>query len=99
MEEEKLSIKINLADRNYPLKIAVSDEERIRAAVRLINDKVAQYRQRYADRDLHDALAMAALQFVIKLLEQEDQQDAGLVAQQLFDLDTQLAQYLQEVGK
>ncbi len=98
MEEAKLSIKINLADRTYPLKIAASDEEKIRAAVRHLNDKVAQYRQRYANHDLHDALAMAALQFVIRLLEQEEQQhNTGLVVQQLFDLDTQLAQYLQEV--
>ncbi len=97
MEEEKLSIKINVADRYYPLKIAVSDEEKIRAAARRINDKVAQYRQRYVDRDMHDALSMATLQFVIKLIELEEKQDIAPAMQQLSDLDKLLAGYLQGV--
>jgi cell division protein ZapA len=97
MEEEKLSIKINVADRYYPLKIAISDEEKIRAAARRINDKVAQYRQRYADRDMHDALSMATLQFVIKLIEQEEKQDVDRVIKGFSELDKQLEEYLQSM--
>ncbi len=96
MEEERLSIKINVADRYYPLKIAVSDEEKIRAAARRINDKVAQYRQRYADRDMHDALSMAILQFVTRLIELEEKQDMRPVLEQLAGLDKELAVYLQQ---
>ncbi len=98
MEEEKLSIKINVADRYYPLKIAISDEEKIRAAARRINDKVAQYRQRYAERDMHDALSMATLQFVIKLIELEEKQEIAPVLQELTDLDRQMEEYLQQIG-
>jgi len=96
--EEKLSIKINVADRYYPLKIAASDEEKIRAAARRINDKVIQYRQRYADRDMHDALSMATMQFVIKLIELEEKQDVTPVMQDLIDLDKQMEEYLQQIG-
>ena len=96
--EEKLSIKINVADRYYPLKIAVSDEEKIRAAARRINDKVTQYRQRYAERDMHDALSMATMQFVIKLIELEEKQDVSPVMQDLIDLDKQMEEYLQRIG-
>ena len=70
--EEKLSIRVNVADRFYPLKIDRSDEEKIRKAAKLINEKVLQYKQRYSDKDLQDFLAMAALQFVIKLIESEN---------------------------
>lgn len=73
--EEKLSIKVNVADRYYPLKIERKDEEKIRRAARLINDKVLQYKQRYTDKDIQDFLAMAALQFVIKITEQEEKND------------------------
>ncbi len=38
--EDKLSIRVNVADRYYPLKIDRKDEERIRKAAKLINDKV-----------------------------------------------------------
>ena len=99
MEEEKLSIKVNVADRFYPLRIAMSDEEKIRSAARRINDKVVQYRQRYADRDMHDALSMATLQFVIKLIELEEKQTvAPSVLQDLADLDKQMEDYLQQIG-
>ncbi len=69
--EEKLSIRINIADRYYPLKIERDDEEKIRKAAKMINDKVFQYKTKYADKDIQDFLAMAALQFVIKLSEVE----------------------------
>src|SRR5512147_1601246 len=70
--DDKLSIKVNVADRYYPLKIERKDEEKIRKAARLINEKVLQYKQRYTDKDVQDFLAMAALQFVIKLTEEEE---------------------------
>ena len=62
------SIQISIADRYYPLKIAVQDEEKIRAAVKIINEKVDLYRKKYATRDIQDALSMALLQFVIRLI-------------------------------
>ncbi len=73
--DDKLSIKVNLAERYYPLKIDRDDEEKIRRAARLINEKVLQYKQKYADKDTQDFLAMAALQFVIKVMETEDQME------------------------
>ena len=38
----------------------------------MINEKVLQYKQRYTDKDVQDFLAMAALQYVIKLNEEEE---------------------------
>ena len=42
--DDKLSIRVNVADRYYPLRIDRNDEERIRLAAKLINDKVLQYK-------------------------------------------------------
>ncbi len=69
--DDKLSIRVNVADRYYPLKVNREDEEKIRKAARMINEKVLQYKQKYVDKDIQDFLAMAALQYVIKLLENE----------------------------
>ncbi|MDR3180432.1 MAG: cell division protein ZapA [Prevotellaceae bacterium] len=88
MEEGTLSIKVNVAEREYPFKITASGEERLRAAARRINEVVAQYRQRYPDRDMYDALAMTALQFVIKLKR---------VASEVTTLDEELEEYLQGI--
>ncbi|MGE5349820.1 MAG: cell division protein ZapA [Actinomycetota bacterium] len=73
--DDKLSIRVNVADRYYPLKVESENEERIRKAARLINEKVLQYKQRYVDKDTQDFLAMAALQYVIRLIEIEEKED------------------------
>ena len=70
--DDKLSIRVNVADRYYPLKVDLENEERIRKAARMINEKVQQYKLRYTDKDVQDFLAMAALQYVIKLTEEEE---------------------------
>ena len=40
-----LTIKINIADRYYPLKINRVDEHRVRKATSLVNIAVTKYRQ------------------------------------------------------
>jgi len=93
--DDKLSIRVNVADRYYPLKIERTEEERIRKAAKLINDKVLQYKQHYSDKDLQDFLGMAALQFVIKLLELEEKQDASPIVELARELDQQLSEILE----
>ena len=92
--DDKLSIKVNIADRYYPLKIERKDEEKIRKAARLINEKVLQYKQRYLDKDAQDFLAMAALQFVTKVLELEERFDTGPIEQQVKELSKELEEYI-----
>jgi len=70
--DDKLSIRVNVADRYYPLKVERESEEKIRKAARMINEKVLQYKQRYSDKDVQDFLAMASLQYVIRLTEEEE---------------------------
>jgi len=70
--DDKLSIRVNVADRYYPLKVEPENEEKIRKAARMINEKVLQYKQRYTDKDVQDFLAMASLQYVVKLTEEEE---------------------------
>ena len=92
--EDRLSIKVNVADRFYPLKIDSKDEEKIRKAARLINEKVLLYKQRYSDKDTQDFLAMAALQYVTKVLEYEQHDTNASWLQNLKELDDELAEYL-----
>lgn len=88
--DDKLSIRINIADRYYPLKIERTDEEKIRKAAKLINDKVLQYKQKYVDKDTQDFLAMAALQYVIRVLDTEDRNDIGPITSEIRELNEEL---------
>ena len=96
MTEEQLSIKVQVAERFYPLKIKRQDEEKIRKAAKLINDRVLQYKQRYTDKDAQDFMAMAALQFVINLLDCEQQQNVVSLEEELGSLSSELDELLKE---
>ena len=89
-----MSIKVQIAERFYPLKIKRKDEEKIRKAARLINDRILQYKQRYTDKDTQDFIAMAALQFVINLLDCEQQQNVVSLEKELVDLSSELDELL-----
>ena len=94
--DDKLSIRVNLVDRYYPLKIDRKDEEKISEAGKIINEKVLQYKQRYSDKDVQDFLAMAALQYVTKLIELEDNQDTSKLVESIKELNEELEVYLKE---
>lgn len=94
---EKLSIRVNIADRFYPLKVERKDEEKIRLAAKMINEKVQQYRKRYSDKDIQDVLAMTALQFVTKVIECEQKNTVTPLLNQLKDLDKELGEYIEKV--
>jgi len=92
--EDRLSIRVNVADRYYPLKIERKDEEKIRRAARMINEKVLQYKQRYTDKDVQDFLAMAALQFVIKVIDSEKNDDISPVFDGVKEIISELNEYI-----
>ena len=96
--DDKLSIRVNVAERYYPLKVDRSDEERVRKAARLINEKVLQYKQKYVDKDIQDFLAMAALQFVIRLIEEEEKVSGDKMPEALKEL-THIIESAMEVKK
>ena len=94
--DDKLSIRVNVADRYYPLKVESENEERIRKAARLINEKVLQYKQRYSDKDVQDFLAMASLQYVIKLNEDEERLISDKLPEALRELARKIDDVLEE---
>ena len=96
MDDNKLLIHINLAERQYPLRIDRSEEERIRKAARQINDKIIQYKQRHNDNDVQDFLAWTSLQYAIKILEIENRNNVAPLIEALDLLDKKLDNILEE---
>jgi cell division protein ZapA len=91
---DKLSIKVNIAERFYPLKVDKLDEEKIRKAAKEINEKIVLYKKRYTDKDDQDFLAMVALQFATKVVEKDMNTDTSLLMANLESLDNELKEYL-----
>lgn len=72
------------------------DEERIRKAAKIINDRVTQYKQKYSDKDDQDFLAMTTLQFVTRFLEAEEKIDDSEVVEGIKELSKNLSIYLEK---
>ena len=73
---EELSIKIKIADREYPMKVKHSDEERVRAASKLINERLKHYREEFGLDDKQDLLAMVAFDCLVDKLADEETSNA-----------------------
>ncbi len=68
----ELSIKIKIADREYPMKIDPDDEERIRKAGKIINDKLKHYAKHFGIDDKQDLLAMVAFDILADKSQKEE---------------------------
>ena len=60
---ELIPANIVIADRSYRLKIEPIEEELIRKTVKLINDKIFEYKENFAGEDMQDYVSMALLWF------------------------------------
>ncbi|HWD87934.1 MAG TPA: cell division protein ZapA [Mucilaginibacter sp.] len=91
----EISIKINIADRVYPLKVNMEEEEIIRRAAKLINDRIREYQENYAVRDKQDLLSMAVLHYATSSLKAEKKvmtEDSD-VADKVYQLDGMLSDF------
>lgn len=76
--DEKLKIKISVADRVYPLTVDPSQEEGLRSASKKIDTMIRQFEENYAVRDKQDVLAMCALQFAAQVEQKQLDKSANL---------------------
>lgn len=96
--DNKLKIKISIADRVYPLNVELSQEEGLRSASKKIDTMIKQFEENYAVRDKQDVLAMCALQFAAQT---EQKQIDGAIndevaIERIKKINALLDQYLQD---
>lgn len=72
---DKLSIKLKIWDREYPMKVLPEEEEQIRKAGKLINDKIKEYREKFGIDDKQDLLSMVAFDAVVEKMKTESSSD------------------------
>lgn len=58
---ELIPVNIVIADRTYRIKTLPADEEVIRKTVKLINDKIIEFKTQFAGKDMQDYIAMVII--------------------------------------
>lgn len=63
MTDQLIPVTIVIADRSYRIRVHPNDEEVVRKTVKIINDKIIEFKTKYAGKDMQDYVAMALLWF------------------------------------
>jgi cell division protein ZapA len=95
--DAKFTINLTIADKRYPLKIDRSEEELVRSAAKLVNDWLAEFRNRFkveeAGLELRDLLAMAACQIAMRALRAEQNDNVDTYSKSIERLDKELEEF------
>jgi hypothetical protein len=59
--EPLIPINVVIGDRTYRIKIDPKDEETVRGTVKIINDKIIEYKTQFAGKDMQDYIGMVVL--------------------------------------
>jgi cell division protein ZapA (FtsZ GTPase activity inhibitor) len=61
MMESLIPINILIGDRTYRIKVSPEHEEHVRKTVKIINEKVLEYRTSFAGKDMQDYISMVLI--------------------------------------
>lgn len=71
-ENNDVRINVVIAGRSYRLNIDKTDEEKVRKAAALINDRVEEYKKIFTDKDYLSWVSMACIQFATTVVKNEN---------------------------
>ncbi|MEQ9007173.1 MAG: cell division protein ZapA, partial [Ekhidna sp.] len=61
----------------YPMRVKAEDEERIRRAGKLLNEKIKNYQNQFGIDDTQDLVAMVAFDCLVEKLKREEVSEAS----------------------
>src|SRR3954449_5865367 len=67
--DELIPVNLTVADRTYRVRLSSSEEGIVRSSVKLINDKIAEFKSLYAGKDMQDYISMVLLWFATEQIK------------------------------
>lgn len=97
----EISLKVEVADSVYSLKVKGEEENSVKKAVELINHKIAELERQYAIKDKKDVLAMVALQLVSQLFQDKNhaEQELSTLRNVLAEVENMLRQHKEDLRR
>ncbi|HMH33505.1 MAG TPA: cell division protein ZapA [Puia sp.] len=71
--QDLIPINVVIGDRTYRVKIYPKDEEAVRKTLKIINDKIIEYKTQFAGKDMQDYIAMVVLWYATQAIASADQ--------------------------
>ena len=60
---ELIPVTVIIADRSYRIRIQPKDEEVLRKIIKIINEKIIEFKTEFAGKDMQDYVAMVLMWF------------------------------------
>jgi len=71
--QELIPINVLIGDRTYRVKIHPADEETVRKTLKIINDKILEFKTQFSGKDMQDYIAMVVLWYATQLPSSNEQ--------------------------
>ena len=91
---ELIPINILIGDRTYRIKTSPQDEEAIRRAIKMINDKIIEFKTQFAGKDMQDYIAMVMIWYATQTSSDNNPALEKEVADALTKMETHIDKVL-----
>ena len=93
--ETLIPVNILIGDRNYRIKVAPQDEEHVRKTVKIINEKVIEFKTNFAGKDMQDYVSMVLIWYATQQTSgTQNAANGEALLKALGKLDEQLSELL-----
>ena len=62
-DDQLIPINVVIADRSYRIKIEARDEEMVRSTMKMVNEKIVEFKTNFSGKDMQDYVSMVLLWF------------------------------------
>jgi hypothetical protein len=85
-----IPINIIIGDRSYRIKTSPEDEEQVRRSIKIINDKIIEFKTQYAGKDIQDYIAMVMIWYATQAPSENNSEFEKEMTEALLKIEEQL---------
>ncbi len=94
--ETLIPINIVIADRTYRVRVAPNDEEVVRKTLKMINDKIIDFKREFAGKDMQDYISMVILWYATQQQNAQELDSAKTLGDSLNKIETLLDKTIEQ---
>jgi len=94
--ETLIPVNIIIGDRSYRIKTNPKDEEIIRRTLKIINDKIVEFKTQFAGKDMQDYIAMVMIWYATQATSTQNLIVEKEIADILINMEEQLDKHISD---
>ncbi|MEO7802524.1 MAG: cell division protein ZapA [Ginsengibacter sp.] len=90
MSDQLIPLNILIGDRTYRIKSLPTDEQHIRQTLKIINEKIIEFKTQFAGKDMQDYIAMVLIWYATDVTSNTNNLDDVAVSEMLNKIEQQV---------